>query len=353
MHIGGHWPIQQAISKHDRAIRLIRAQLVDWKPSSTSSSNMSSANGEINADQAMLAAILLQPAIVAFSDGAASSAQTYLDIAFYVLNELKYFENASIMDSFFPRLLIQRFAMVDVGLSVYGRRRPRTSLHNWFAQPSKDNVFDVGQPSFHEMTGCPHLVFTYLLRVMHLAADIIDCSREKKGIYNDAIVIETELRVYDLGHTNSQSLELSNPYTSSGSIARAFTYAILLLLLRRVFAEPSSSPRVQHTISTIFKLIDSIPTTRADVTSGAYSIRSGVDSASGLPFYLAAREAITKEDQDWVRQKHDKWRKVYPNPARVRLMEVAERIWLERQNGNDDVDNICDRIEISCEAYLF
>ncbi|KAH8899045.1 2-dehydropantoate 2-reductase [Thozetella sp. PMI_491] len=344
MHISGHWPIQRAIDQYDGAIHLLRSQLRNWKPTLSESAE-SNEDGGITADHALLAAILLQPAIIAFSGGSASSAETHLDMAFYGLKQLSYLGTSDLKDVFFPRLLVQRFAMVDVGLSVYARRRPRVPLDSWFATPTAGNNLDKSQPSFRKMTGCPHLVFIFLLRAMHLAADVAASVRSFKDIINDAIMLEMEMRVHDFKHVGSSILD-----ASSEKVARAFTYAALLLLFRRVFGEPSSSPRVQNTIGVIFSLMNSIQDSEAE---GERPTMPRVDSASGLPFYLAAREAVTAEDQERVRQNHAMWRKVYPNPARVRLMEVAERMWAERARGSDQVEQACIEIESACDAYLF
>lgn len=359
MHISGLTDIHIAITQHERAIRSLRTALAEWKKSFQSQGRVSTASPQelvvISADQALLAAILLQPAIIAFSGSAASSVHTHLDMAFYILNELKYLDSAClIMDSFIPRLLIQRFAIVDLALSVYHRRRPRMPLDNWFAQSSNSESLDSTQPAFREMTGCPHTAFTFLLRAIHLATDLASASRPEKDVYSDAISLETDVRIYDRSGLGSSPPERSGHSPNSTSIdpmRRAFSHAALLILFRRVFAEPSCSPRVQSTISVIFSSLDSIPT--SCTTTGASGAHSGVDSASGLPFFLAAREAVTAEDQNWVRQKHAAWRKVYPNPARVRLMEVAEKIWQERETGTEGVEQRCTEVEKSCETYIF
>ena len=356
LHLLGHCSAKLAVTHHDRAIRSIRLGLAGRRsPSPLSSEDCISSSHGITADQALLAAILLQPAVIAYSGNAASSSQTHLDIAFYILNQLDYICTVKVMDFFIPRLLVQRFAIADLGTSIYYRRRPRMSLVGcWFSSSSKDDMIDKTQPSFREMTGCPHSVFVFLLRVMHLAADLSLSERPSRDVYCDAIALETDMRVHDavvVRRSGGSSGTMKNKHMET--ICRAFIQIGLLLLCRRVFAESPSSPRVQHAMSTIFTLLDSIPVTTTDESSNGNLIRSGVDSASGLPFYLAAREAVTKEDQQWVTLKHKMWRKVYPNPARVQLMEVAEKIWLERDRGVHDIEQRCELVERGCEAYIF
>lgn len=356
LHLLGHCSADVAVNQHDRAIRSIRHGLTERQPPSPPAIESSkSFTDSITADQALLTAILLQPAVIAYSGNAASSSQTHLDMAFFILKQLNYINSAKFMGQFIPRLLVQRFAIADIGTSIYYRRRPRMPLTDcWFAESSEDNLLDVSQPSFCEMTGCAHAVFVLLLRVVHLAADLAASERPSKDIYSDAIALETELRVYD----NATAQRLKNlPIKSNegymSCICRSFIQTGLLLLCRRVFGELSSAPRVQHAMSSIFSLLDSIPVTTTEMGSAGHLIHSGVDSASGLPFYIAAREAVTKDDQDWVRQKHKIWRRVYPNPARVQLMEVAENIWLEREKARPDVERRCELIERLCEAYIY
>ncbi|KAL4883198.1 fungal-specific transcription factor domain-containing protein [Aspergillus karnatakaensis] len=305
----------------------------------------------MTADEALLAAVLLQPGVIAFSGSAPISAQTHLDIAFYLLRELDYLSNREMMGSWLPKFLLQRFAIVELGICVWHRRRPRFPLDSWFFQLPEDpseEVFDSIQPSFAEMTGCPHAVFTLLHRVLHLAAEATDITHQSSEMYQQAIDLETEIRLYERRYTTTQAA-LGNVM---GSIRQCFVHACLVILLRRVFLDHSSSPRVQNSVRTIFTLLQDVPITSPDGRAESSIVESGVDSATGLPFYLAAREAVTLQDQEYVRTKHQEWRRVYPNLARVQLMEVAEALWLERMKEGSSED-ACARLEASCDAYLF
>lgn len=356
MASNGLCSMQTAISLHVRAIRSIRTELSQPRsPGTPDTSEAVSAGLEMTSDQALLSAILLQVAVVAFSSSAAASAQTHLTSAFHILNELGYLQTPRTMDLFVAKTLVQRFAMVDIGVCAYHRRRPRISLDTWFVQSEHHAALDEMQPSFLEMTGCSHIVFTFLVRVMHLAADVQECSRQKSDIYSDAIALETGMRLHDVENQQKMAAKASEAISTIHTIAlcRAFTHAALLLLFRRVFAEPTPSVRVQHSISAIFSCLEKVPVTLPSSPPRTNLAVSGVDSATGLPFYLAAREAVTAEDQDWIRRKHEQWRKVYPNPSRVRLMEVAERLWQERRGSQEQVELRCEEVERSCEAYIF
>ncbi|KAI2628498.1 fungal-specific transcription factor domain-containing protein [Hypoxylon sp. NC1633] len=356
MALNGLCSMQTAISQHTQAIQSIRTELSRQRsPGTTTISEAVSAGVDMSKDQALLSAILLQVAVVAFSSSAAASAQTHLTSAFHILNELGYLQTPRTMDLFVPKALVQRFAMVDMAVCAYHRRRPRVSLDTWFIQSEHHAALDGVQPLFVEMTGCSHIVFTFLVRVMHLAADVHECSRPKSDIYSDAFALETEMRLHDQENQQIIAMKASDAAAETCSIVlcRAFTHVAFLLLFRRVFAEPTPSVRVQHSISSIFSCLKNVPVTPPNGASGTHLVASGVDSASGLPFYLAAREAVTVEDQDWIRKRHEQWRQVYPNPSRVRLMEVAEKIWQERRGSQDQVELRCEDVERSCEAYLF
>lgn len=53
----------------------------------------------------------------------------------------------------------------------------------------------------------------------------------------------------------------------------------------------------------------------------------GPDSSLPFPFYIAAREAVTLEERDWVRRKHRKMLDAYRDRSREYLMISTERIW--------------------------
>ncbi|KAL2823573.1 fungal-specific transcription factor domain-containing protein [Aspergillus cavernicola] len=346
----GRCPAALAVDLQDRAIHAIRSELARWRVDRAPSSGSVILDLGINADEALLAAVLLQPGVIAFSGSSPISVQTHLEIAFYILNDLGYVSNPDVINSFLPKFFLQRFAIVDLGICVWHRRRPRLPLDTWFVktadlETTPQNSFDDIQPSFYEMTGCPHTVFTFLHRVMHLAADMADTTRPSAGIYQDAITLETEIRLYDL--------RLCKPAEDSmWRISQSFVHVCLLLLFRRVFMESSCSPRVQNSVRTIFSLLEAVPITSTENCTELGTVQSGVDSATGLPFYLAAREAVSGGDQDWVRKKHHQWRKVYPNLARVQLMGVAEELWLERMK-EDWSEKTCEDLEVACDAYLF
>jgi Fungal specific transcription factor domain len=356
----GLCPAQLAVDLHDRAIRAIRLELAGWSPRAPVPHSSLPISIGMTADEALLAAVLLQPGAIAFSGSAPLSVHTHLEIGFHMLTDLGYLKNPEIVNSFIPKFLLQRFAIVDLGICVWHRRRPRIAPDTWLiesiniSRTTVENAFEDIQPSFYEMVGCPYTVYRFLNRVMHLASDVscLSSPQTQRNNYQEAISLETEIRTYDLTLHDFPD-NASVPNASMDAIFRAFTHAALILLFRRVFLEPSSSPRVQNSIETILALIDTIPMTPKNASAGAEDVHSGVDSATGLPFYLAAREAITTEIQDAIRQKHAEWREVYPNPARIQLMDVAEKLWLQRSKDPGLSEEACQEIEASCDAYLF
>ncbi|KAL3474421.1 fungal-specific transcription factor domain-containing protein [Aspergillus californicus] len=356
LHALGRCPASLAVELQDRAIQAIRSELALLRVQRAPIPGRVTIDVGINPDEALLAAVLLQPGVIAFSGSEPISVQTHLEIAFYILNQLRYVTNPGITARFLPKFFLQRFAIVDLGICVWHRRRPRLPLDNWFVETPdldadmKDPIDDL-QPSFREMTGCPHIVFTFLHRVMHLAADIASSARPVSNIHRDAIKLETEIQMYGLRY--SEPISAREPESQAmGCIRQSFVHACLLLLFRRVFMERSSSARVQNSVRTIFCLLQAVPISSKEVCIELGTVRSGVDSATGLPFYLAAREAIAMEDQDWVTERYHTWRKVYPNLARVQLMEVTEKLWLERRKDNWS-ETACEALEASCDAYLF
>ncbi|QGA20813.1 hypothetical protein EYB26_008521 [Talaromyces marneffei] len=357
-------PAPLAVELHDQAIRAIRLELATWnshRTTPTSNSGLPISVG-MTADESLLAAVLLQPGAIAFSGSAPISVHTHLEIGFHMLTDLGYLRSSETLKSAIPKFLLQRFAIVDLGICVWHRRRPRIPVNTWLVGSAnittKDDAihdtFDDIQPSFREMAGCPYNVYTFLNRVMHLAADM-SCSpspQSQRVIYQEAITLETEIRTYEL-RISSPNQNRSPQSVPMDAVRRAFTHAALILLLRRVFLEPSSSPRVQNSVEIIFTLMDNIPVTQKRTSTRAEDVYSGIDSAAGLPFYLAAREALTLEMQQIIREKHEKWREVYPNPARIQLMEVAERLWLQRVKDPSFSEKACEEIETSCDAYIF
>lgn len=337
MRMSGYLPTNVAIEHNARAIRSIRQELTQCSSFSakTSGPEPSTILG-ITGHQALLAAILLQVAVVSFSGS--TSAQGHLSCAFYILNELGYLEKP--VQDFIPRLLVQRFAWLDLAISIYHRRRPRVAVDCWFAHTDPDDHFDNTEPSFREMTGCPHTVFTYLLRLAHMAADASERSLSSQAecdFYDEATELENSL------HTHETSLEHTRKYLEDehfNAIARCFTWIAILLIQRRVFLDISTSPRVQRSMRKIFKFMNVVP------------LHSGAHSASSMPFFLAAREARDLEDQQWVRQKHQELIKLYLNPARPVLFALAERLWESAETGGDKNGNV-EKLERECEAYIF
>lgn len=357
MHISGRLPIQKAIQQQERAIRLIRAGLSGWNSSKGTSAEAGSRprSGLLSSDQALLAAILLQPAVLAFSGSNLAHAQTHLDMASLIFSKVGYLESPDVIaSSFIEKLLVQRFAIIDISLSIFDRRRPRIPAEHWFGQQTHSSVMDGSQPTFYEMTGCDHTTYTFLLRAAHLSAD-----REENGlcdkVFENAIALETDVRL----HLRASSDDVSDdtPFKSHKfkplsvqALSRAFSGAALLLILRRVFGESPSSPRVKNAVSMIRSAVDAIST--CALVQDDSDSQPAIDSAMALPFYLAARDADDPDSQRWALEKHNSWRQTYPNPARTQMMELAERIWEERSKGSDNIEARCTEVERSYKLWI-
>ncbi|KAH7303957.1 fungal-specific transcription factor domain-containing protein [Stachybotrys elegans] len=334
MHISGRLPIQQAIQQQERAIRLIRAGLSGWKPSEDSRW------------------IPAHPAVLAFSGSNLSHAQTHVDMASFIFSKVGYLDSPDIIaSSFIEKLLVQRFAIIDISLSIFDRKRPRIPAEHWLGQQRHSPVMDGSQPTLYEMTGCDHTTYTFMLQAAHLAIDRADHGPREK-LYEDAIALETDIRLHLQTSRDAVSAD-DRPKPKSLSIkslSRAFSGADLLLLLRRVFKESHSSPRVQNAVSIVCSAVDAI--SKCVDKEDDSSPHPAIDSAMALPFYLAARHAVDPDRQVWMLEKHKAWRKVYPNPARAQMMELAERIWEERSKGLDDIEARCEEVEKSYKVWI-
>ncbi|KAH8168709.1 ketopantoate reductase panE/ApbA domain-containing protein [Sarocladium implicatum] len=357
MHICGRLPIQQAIQQQERAIRLIRAGLSGWEPCGISPLDAGSGLKPrlLSADQALLAAILLQPAVLAFSGSNLAHAQTHRDMASFILSKVGYLDSPdTITSSFIKKLLVQRFAIIDISLSIFDRQRPCIPEDHWLGQKRNSSVIDDSQPTLREMTGCDHITYTFILQAAHLAADRTDHELDEK-LFEDAIALETDIRQHLRNTQEAISADdrskSSKPIPLSiRSLSRAFSGAALLLLLRRVFREDHLSPRVKNAVSTVCSAVEAI--SQCTDNENEFSSHSAVDSAMALPFYLAARDAAEPKLQEWMLEKHRAWGKVYPNPARARMMELAERIWEERGKGLGDIEARCEEVEKSYKVWI-
>ncbi|PLB53384.1 hypothetical protein P170DRAFT_380058 [Aspergillus steynii IBT 23096] len=294
-----------AAERQQRMLRSIRQSLLTIEP------------GQTHTDpthEACLAAVVLQGIVVAQRpDGVV---EPHIKCASFLMHALGYFNDISNHNPL-ARMTAQRFAMVDLMLAISRQRRPFSPVQFVLHQPDEAR-WDGTEPSFYEMTGCPQPLMCFLVRIAYLACDVddrLDANLPIHDILNQAFTLETELRAWNTRYTGLVPDELPCPRSPLDILSECFYWTAHLLLARRVFRDPTRSPRVQYLAHTCFRLMDHLPT------------GCGPDSSLPQPFYLAAREAITVEDRNWVRGKHEAMTAYYREQQRHSAMELTERIW--------------------------
>ncbi|KAH7144748.1 fungal-specific transcription factor domain-containing protein [Fusarium sp. MPI-SDFR-AT-0072] len=245
---------------------------------------------------------------------------THLRNAFKLVVELRYIDKMP--EGFYSRFLVQRFAMIDVIMSLLRRRKPLAPEH--FILYQQHEEADVYGPSFRELTGCPQPVLSFLARISTLATDV-----ELKNDVRLAEAYQLETTMRDWGSRKypmplNIAARSNSPLSGHGTASQddhlstlnaCFYWMAHLLLARRVFLDPTASSRVQLYREHLFALIDRLPP------------GCGPDSSLPIPFYMAAREAIVPLDREWVRQKHAEMIAIYPDRSRELMMSLTEDIW--------------------------
>ncbi|KAH7202440.1 fungal-specific transcription factor domain-containing protein [Fusarium oxysporum] len=231
---------------------------------------------------------------------------THLRNAFKLVVELRYIDKMP--EGFYSRFLVQRFAMIDVIMSLLRRRKPLAPEYFILYQQHEE-----ADP-----------VLSFLARISTLATDV---ELQNDVRLAEAYQLETTMRDWGsrkypmplniaarsksplFGHgTASQDDHLS-------TLNACFYWMAHLLLARRVFLDPTASSRVQLYRKHLFALIDRLPP------------GCGPDSSLPIPFYMAAREAIVPLDREWVRHKHAEMIAIYPDRSRELMMSLTEDIW--------------------------
>ncbi|EWG45870.1 hypothetical protein FVEG_15873 [Fusarium verticillioides 7600] len=243
---------------------------------------------------------------------------THLRNAFKLVVELRYIDKMP--DGFYSRFLVQRFAMIDIIMSLLRRRKPLAPES--FILYQQHEEADVPGPSFRELTGCPQPVLSFLANISILATDV---ELENDVRLAQAYQLETTMRDWGsrkypmpLNIAARSNSPLSVPPSQDDHLSTlnaCFYWMAHLLLARRVFMDPTASSRVQLYRKHLFSLIDRLPP------------GCGPDSSLPIPFYMAAREAIVPLDREWVRQKHDEMIIIYPDRSRELMMSLTEDIW--------------------------
>lgn len=260
--------------------------------------------------EALLTAVVLQGVVVAQSEDGVL--EPHVRCASFLMETLDHFRQ--IPHSALARMTIQRFAMVDVMLAISRQRRPYAPRSFVLHQPDPGR-WDNTEPSFHKMTGCPQPLMCLLVRISHLACDVEERLAPSAPIHDlltRAYGLESDLRAWGTMYMGGPPGLQRQPLDI---LTECFYWTAHLLLARRVFRDPTRSPRVQHLTKTCFGLMDQLST------------GCGPDSSLPQPFYLAAREAVSLEDRAWVRQKHQSMTEYYREQQRNMAMRLTERVW--------------------------
>ncbi|KAF4434505.1 Transcriptional regulatory pro-1 [Fusarium acutatum] len=245
---------------------------------------------------------------------------THLRNAFKLVVELRYIDKMP--EGFYSRFLVQRFAMIDVIMSLLRRRKPLAPES--FILYQQHEEADLYGPSFRELTGCPQPVLSFLAKISILATDV---ELENDVRLAEAYQLETTMRDWGLrkypmplsraARSNSplSGHEAASQDDHLSTLNACFYWMAHLLLARRVFLDATASSRVQLYRKHLFSLINRLPP------------GCGPDSSLPIPFYMAAREAIVPLDREWVRQKHAEMIAIYPDRSRELMMSLTEDIW--------------------------
>ncbi|KAF1810060.1 hypothetical protein P152DRAFT_468026 [Eremomyces bilateralis CBS 781.70] len=272
-----------------------------------------------------LAAIMMQTSSVLMTG--IGCAEIHMKCASHFIRGLNYLHQPA--NSIFPRLLVYRFAMVDVVLAHLRFRAPLAPLDFYMYQSNED--LDHADPSFRQMQGCPQRVLCFLAQISVLSADIVMENSSQSRIQAKAYSLETEMRIWGSRYYDAMLRGEDNNATMSGEstalspapsdetpldiVCECFYWTAHILLMRRVFLDPTRSTRVQMIRRHLFRLMDRLQP------------GCGPDSSVPFPFYMVAREAVTPDDRDWVRRKHAAMMEVYRDRSREYIMSSTERIW--------------------------
>ena len=267
----------------------------------------SSVNENMSPKQATLAAVLLQVANIALMGG--SGVDIHLICAMHFVQDLGYIDRP--VEGVLERLLVQRFAMLDVTTAILRRRRPHLPPSFWLFTPNER--YDRTEPSFREMTGCPQPLLGFLSRLAHLAVDLKESPDDNYPVLRKASTLETDIRIYARSRVTFHSTR-PNKTRHLDCISQCFYWCTHLILQRVINRDMTSSYRVQQTVRDMVSLIKSIP------------LGCGLDSSLEFPFYLSSCEAITEEHRNWVRGRNNELRKIYLTRLRqATLARLEER----------------------------
>ena len=235
--------------RHDQAIKCLREALSVTNPPSLPTPQPTK---ELSENITALAATMLQIANITFTGG--NGAEGHFLHALDIIRDLDYISHPP--NDVLSRLLVQRYAMLDVTTAILQHRRPHLPQEFWlFATGEKD---DVDEPSFHSTTGCPQPLLRILSRLALLAADLKDGRVKEVDVLTETSTMETDLHLFgQLYRANSinDKTEVSPPTV----VGQCFYWSAHIIAQRIIYRDPTSSPRVQHTVNNLAKAIQSLP----------------------------------------------------------------------------------------------
>lgn len=303
--------------RHDQAINSFREALIN-----TTSPSSQTANGsdeELSPKQATLVAVLLQVASTVFVG--CSGADVNLVCAMHFLHDLDYINNP--VEGLVPHLLVQRFAMFDVLSAIMRHRRPHLPSTFWLF--NTDDQLGRIQPSFREVTGFPQPLLVFFSRLSNLAVDLHDGSTTESEVLSEALNLETDMRVYARSQL-ALDINGTKPSNQLDSLNQCFYWSAQLTLQRMIYRDATNSPRVQQTVKNIIDLMRLVP------------VGSGPDAALPFPLYISSKEAVTSEHREWVRDRIQQMKQIYPGRGRDALLALLEDIWKFIDEGQKDCD---------------
>ncbi|KAH8892176.1 hypothetical protein GQ53DRAFT_134567 [Thozetella sp. PMI_491] len=305
----------------------------------------------LSAHEIALAAVMMQTSSVLMTG--IGDVEVHMRCALHFIQQLGYLYRPA--SSVFARVLIHRFAMVDVVLAHLRFRPPMAPL-NFFMYQENDEL-DLSEPAFREIQGCSQRVLCFLARISVLNAHLINSTSQPAEIQAKAYSLETEMRVWGHGYYDAMACGTYANSTSPTSmttmaqplldarpdldvVCECFYWTAHILLLRRVFMDPTKSTRVQIIRRHMFRLMDAL-------VPGC-----GPDSSLPFPFYIAAREATTLEERDWVRRKHAAMMEVYRDRSREYLMASTEKVWEKHAAGEVPISGNTPEWETPHERFI-
>ncbi|KAJ5928569.1 hypothetical protein N7466_007525 [Penicillium verhagenii] len=308
----GMGSVSSAAQRQQRMLRTIgqNLQLVT-RPGTCATRDVASTGTNLADHEALLTAVVLQGVVIAQSED--GILEPHMRCASFLMESLDYYHQ--IPRSALMRMTVQRFAMVDLMLAFSRQRQPYAPKDFVLHRPDTER-WDQSEPSFHKMTGCPQPLMCFLVQIAHLACDMeqrLENDESVDDLLSLGYWLESDLRSWGAQCIESISSDCVRPPLDI--LTECFYWTSHLLLARRVFRDPTRSPRVQHLTHTCFRLMDQLST------------GCGPDSSLPQPFYLAAREAITLEDRRWVRQKHESMTAYYREQQRNTAMRLTEQVW--------------------------